>query len=86
MKTTFEVHPEQLDAAAGALAYQYTPQKSREILGLKPPVDLTPPPNPAPAPTTNNPFSNYFLGQNPNVQPNVVPFSSLPQNPILMPK
>jgi hypothetical protein len=84
MKTTFEVHPEQLDAAAGALAYQYTPQKSREILGLKPPVIPTATPNPAPAPTTNNPFSNYFLGQNPN--PNVVPFSSLPQNPILMPK
>jgi len=49
-KTEYEVHPEKLDAAAGALAYKYTPQKSREILGLKPPVDLTPPPNPAPAP------------------------------------
>ena len=85
-KTLFEVHPEQLDAAAGALAYKYTPQRSREILGLKPPVAPNPAPNPAPAPTTNNPFSNYFLGQPPNVQPNVVPFSSLPQNPTLMPK
>ena len=86
MKTTFEVHPEQLDAAAGALAYKYTPQRSREILGLTPPVAPNPAPNPAPAPTTNNPFSSYFLGQPPNVQPNVVPFSSLPQNPTLMPK
>jgi len=85
-KTLFEVHPEQLDAAAGALAYKYTPQRSREILGLTPPVAPNPAPNPAPAPTTNNPFSSYFLGQPPNVQPNVVPFSSLPQNPTLMPK
>jgi len=67
MKTTFEVHPEQLDAAAGALAYQYTPQKSREILGLKPPVDLTPPPTQT-SPIVNPPKVNSALPTVPQAQ------------------
>jgi len=67
MKTEYEVHPEKLDAAAGALAYKYTPQKSRDILGLKPPVDLTPPPTQT-SPIVNPPKVNSAMPTVPQAQ------------------
>jgi hypothetical protein len=89
MKTHFEVHPEDLDKAAEIMVYKALPQVARDRLNLVDP--RTPAVNPAannaaPAPTTNNSFSSYFLGQPSNVQPNVVPFSSLTQNSTLIPK